>query len=177
MEMTKDNSPASSPHRVTIPFNLYATDTLPAGLCGPEYFASQLGRRCGPTVVAAWTHAHETLKEGLQGFYGDNCGFLFVLSVVGLPWFCLAQTKRDTFLRQWLADLNSLLEPHGFHAKFQRLLARDENQRDELWLAIATTAEDADSLRREPIFWRRGHCGPGRYPSCCSCCCCQLRVV
>ena len=104
-----------------------------------------------------------------------------MLSVVGLPWFCLVQKKRDTFLRQWLADLNSLLEPHGFYAKFQRLLAKDEGQKDELWLAIATTAEDADALRREPIFWRRGHCGPGRYPQCCSCCCCccccQPRVV
>ena len=184
--MTQDDSP----HRVTIPFSLHVArqsqspqiPQMPLGLHGHDkrHFTIQLESRGGEKLVAAWTRAHESLKAGLVGFYGDECGFLFVLSVLGLPWFCWSQTKRNTFVRQWLADLNSVLEPHGLYAKFQRLVARDDNGKDELWLAIATTREDADALRREPIFWRRAYCGPGRYPQCCLCCyccCCQAKVV
>jgi len=170
-----DYSPASALSRVTLHFDLKHGLRNP-----PALWLAELERRGGPSATAAWERAQEALKEGLQGFYGDNCGVLFVLSVIGLPWFCWAQTKRNTFLRDWLAGINSVLQPTGFYAKFQRLLARDETARDELWLSIATTPQEADVLKREPIFWRHAYCGPGRFPvgcACCCCCCCQPKVV
>jgi hypothetical protein len=175
MEMTKHSSPASALSRATLSFD-FKNGLQPP----PPLLLAELERRGGPSATATWARAQERLKEGIQGFYGDECGFLFVLSVIGLPWFCLAQTKRNSFLRGWLADLNSVLEPAGFYAKFQRVLARDENSKDEIWLAVAMTADDAGVLRREPIFWRHGHCGPGRFPAdcaCCCCCCCEPKVV
>jgi hypothetical protein len=176
--------PAGSDDRIIIPF-------LPMAGCSSSTGFSGQDRLRAPARLAAlgvtdpeWKRFAEQLESEVQPLNpGGFCKLLLLVLLFPAPLIFTMEGRYHMALGRWLDDLNAqVLCPRGLFGKFQTTQANGNSYHEEQsWLAISVTAEDADKLRAEPVFWR---------PACCSttklvaddcqtktCCCCGCRYT
>lgn len=150
-----------------------ATSLLQQGLVRPPFL-----RRKESCFATHFRRANDGLQAGRCCVVG-NC--LLGISVVGIPILCCLEASRQSMLRRWIARTNeTLFAPLGMWAKFQsvgnvvhdstnNMGGSNSHQENYAWMAVSLTAEDAFSLKREPVFWANDYGVPCLYFCTCSC--------
>jgi hypothetical protein len=174
--------PASTEDRIIIQFEPTATCS------GGSGFVEQDRLRAPPRLAALgitdteWRRFTEKLESDVQPHtLGVLSQFLLVVLFIASPLICIRDSRYQAALGHWVNELNEqLLRPRGLFGKFQTVqVYSDKYHEEQSWLAIALTADDAEQLRAEPVFWRPACCGTNRLvrdtcqPKFCCCCCCR----
>jgi hypothetical protein len=96
--------------------------------------------------------------------HGPACGesgcMLCCLTLFGLPVWCMQYGRYQDRVRRWIEEFNSqVLQPLNMFAATQTAVYDDGQEKshyhEELsWLAVATTSEEIEELRKEVHVWR-----------------------
>jgi hypothetical protein len=130
-----------------------------------------------------WRSFTLKLEQDVQSFNtGGLCLCLAWTVLVCAPVACYVQSRYNRALGAWVNQLNKqVLEPKGMYAKFQTVQVNsDKYHEEQSWLAVALSADDAEILKQEAVFWKPACCDSRHIvkDTCqCKSCCGVERIV
>ena len=174
--------PAGSEDRIIIQFQPMAACSGGPGFLNQDRLHAPPRLAALGITDAEWRRFAEKLESEVQPQnLGGLCKLLLLVLLFPSPYVCIRENRYHSALGHWVDELNEqLLGPRGLFGKFQTVQANGKDYHEEQsWLAISLTANDAEVLRAEPVFWRPVCCSTKRLvpdtcqPKFCCCCCCR----